>query len=111
MQRAPWLLVLLVVACLLLVGIAAEEHDAGSVTDTHHAVLPLAAWSSARTTGRMVGMGSTYVVSDVHGHLDDLRDGAARAPGSSTATTAGPAATRTCGCSATSSTADPTASA
>jgi hypothetical protein len=37
-QRAPWFLVSLVVACLVLVGIAAEEHDAGSVTDTHHAV-------------------------------------------------------------------------
>lgn len=38
MQRAPWFLMVLVVACLALVGIAAEEHDAGSVTDTHHAV-------------------------------------------------------------------------
>ena len=38
MQRAPWLLMVLVVACLALVGIAAEEHDAGSVTDTRHAV-------------------------------------------------------------------------
>jgi len=38
MQRAPWFLVVLVVACFALVGIAAEEHDAGSVTDTHHAV-------------------------------------------------------------------------
>ena len=38
MQRAPWFLMVLVVACLALVGLAAEEHDAGSVTDTHHAV-------------------------------------------------------------------------
>jgi hypothetical protein len=38
MQHAPMFLVVLVVACLALVGIAAEEHDGGSVTDTHHAV-------------------------------------------------------------------------
>ena len=38
MQRGPWTLVVIVVACLALVGLAAEEHDAGSVTDTHHAV-------------------------------------------------------------------------
>jgi hypothetical protein len=31
-------LVVIIVACLALVGLAAEEHDAGSVTDTHHAV-------------------------------------------------------------------------
>jgi hypothetical protein len=37
-QRAPWFLVSLVVACLALVGIAAEEHDGGTVTDTHHAI-------------------------------------------------------------------------
>jgi hypothetical protein len=35
-QPAPWFLVFLLVACLALVGLAAEEHDAGSVTDTHH---------------------------------------------------------------------------
>ena len=34
MQRAPWFLMVLVVACLALVGIAAEEHDAGSVTSS-----------------------------------------------------------------------------
>ena len=38
MQRGPWFLASLIVACLVLVGIAAEEHDAGAVTDTHHAV-------------------------------------------------------------------------
>ena len=38
MQRGPWFLVVIVVACLALVGLAAEEHDAGSVTDTHHSV-------------------------------------------------------------------------
>jgi hypothetical protein len=37
-QRVPWFLVLLAVECLVLVGIAADEHDPGSVTDTHHAV-------------------------------------------------------------------------
>jgi len=38
MQRGPWFLVVIVVACLALVGLAAEEHDAGSVTDPPHAV-------------------------------------------------------------------------
>jgi hypothetical protein len=40
MERGPWSLVLILVACLLLVGVAAEEHDPGSVADTHHAVAP-----------------------------------------------------------------------
>ena len=60
--------------------------------------------------GRMCGMGSTYVVSDVHGHLATCAR-SSRRPGSSTATTAGPGGTPTSGCSATWSTADPTASA
>jgi len=38
MQRGAWYLVVIVVACLALVGLAAEEHDAGAVTDTHHVV-------------------------------------------------------------------------
>jgi hypothetical protein len=32
--------VLILIACLLLVGVAAEEHDPGTVAGTHHAVAP-----------------------------------------------------------------------
>ena len=39
MERGPWSVVLILVACLLLVGVAAEEHDPGSA-DTPHAVAP-----------------------------------------------------------------------
>jgi hypothetical protein len=40
MERGPWSVVLILIACVLLVGIAAEEHDPGTVAVTHHAVAP-----------------------------------------------------------------------
>ena len=40
MQRAPWSLVMILLATLVLVGVAAEEHDPGTVSVTHHAVAP-----------------------------------------------------------------------
>ena len=40
MERVPWSMVLILVACLLLVGVAAKEHDPGAAADTHHAVAP-----------------------------------------------------------------------
>ncbi|MEO5710283.1 MAG: hypothetical protein ABIQ59_10730 [Nocardioidaceae bacterium] len=40
MERGGWSVVAILVACLLLVGAAAEEHDPGSVAGRHHAVAP-----------------------------------------------------------------------
>jgi hypothetical protein len=40
MERGPWSVVLILIACVLLVGIADEEHDPGTVAVRHHAVAP-----------------------------------------------------------------------